>query len=38
MLENDGINPAIPTEFSREALRNDRDTQRETAIKIVKAL
>jgi carboxyl-terminal processing protease len=38
MLENDGINPAIPTELSREALRDGRDTQLETAIAVVKAL
>ena len=38
MLENDGINPATPTELSREALRDGRDTQLETAIEAVKAL
>jgi C-terminal processing protease CtpA/Prc len=38
MLESDGINPAVPTELSREALRDGRDTQLETAIEVVKAL
>ena len=38
MLENDGINPATSTELSREALRDGRDTQLETAIEAVKTL
>jgi len=38
MLENDGISPPVPTELSREALREGRDTQLETAIEAIKAL
>lgn len=38
MLENDGINPAIPTELSREALRDGRDTQLESAVEVAKRL
>jgi C-terminal processing protease CtpA/Prc len=38
MLENDGINPTIPTELSREALRDGRDTQLETAIEAIRTL
>ena len=38
MLENDGINPAVPTELSREALRDGKDSQLETAIEVAKAL
>src|SRR5450755_71703 len=38
MLENDGITPAVSTELSREALREGRDTQLETAIDVVKGL
>jgi hypothetical protein len=38
MLENDGINPAVPTELSREALREGRDTQMERAIEVVTSL
>jgi C-terminal processing protease CtpA/Prc len=38
MLESDGINPSIPSELSRDALRDCRDTQLETAIEVVKAL
>jgi len=38
MLENDGINPAVPAELSREALREGRDTQLEKAIEVVASL
>src|SRR6516162_8307095 len=38
MLENDGINPAVPAELSREALREGRDTQLEEAIEVVASL
>jgi C-terminal processing protease CtpA/Prc len=38
MLENDGINPAAPTELSREELRDGRDMQLEKAIEVVRAL
>jgi len=37
-LENDGINPAAPTELSREELRDGRDMQLEKAIEVVRAL
>ena len=37
-LENDGIHPAVPTELSREALRDGRDTQLQAAIEVVEAL
>jgi C-terminal processing protease CtpA/Prc len=35
MLENNGINPAVPTELSREALRDGKDSQLETAVEVV---
>jgi len=38
MLENDGINRTIPIELSREALRDGRDTQLETAIEAIRTL
>jgi hypothetical protein len=38
MLENDGINPAVPAELSREALREGRDMQLEKAIEVVTSL
>ena len=38
MLENDGINPAVPAELSREALREGRDTQLERAVEVAKSL
>jgi hypothetical protein len=38
MLENDGINPSVPAELSRDGLRDGRDTQMESAIAVVKAL
>ena len=38
MLENDGITPAIPAELSREALREGRDTQLESAVEVAKSL
>jgi carboxyl-terminal processing protease len=38
MLENDGINPAVPTELSREALRDGKDSRLETAIEVVTGL
>ena len=38
MLENDGIVPKFAIELSRDALRDGRDTQLETAIEIVNAM
>jgi C-terminal processing protease CtpA/Prc len=37
-LENNGITPAFSVDFSRDALRQSRDTQLEQAIEVVKAL
>jgi C-terminal processing protease CtpA/Prc len=38
MLENNGITPGVSAEFSRDALREGRDTQLETAIEVVRNL
>ena len=38
MLENSGITPAFSIDLSRDALRQNRDTQMEQAIEVVKAL
>jgi len=38
MLENHGITPKFSTELSRDALREERDTQLETAVAVVKAM
>ena len=38
MLENNGIVPKFSVELSRDALREGRDTQLETAVAVVKAL
>jgi carboxyl-terminal processing protease len=38
MLENNGITPKFCTELSRDALREKRDTQLETAVEVVKAM
>jgi C-terminal processing protease CtpA/Prc len=38
MLENNGIVPRFAIELSRDALRDGRDTQLETAVAIVKSL
>jgi hypothetical protein len=41
MLENNGIVPKFPKfciELSRDALREGRDTQLETAVRVAKAL
>src|SRR5438093_11221896 len=38
MLENNGIVPRFSIELSRDALRDGRDTQLETAVEIAKAL
>lgn len=38
MLENNGITPKFCIELSRDALREERDTQRETAVEVVKAM
>jgi hypothetical protein len=38
MLENNGIVPRFSIELSREALKDGKDTQLETATTIVKAL
>ena len=35
MLENNGITPKFCTELSRDALREERDTQLETAVEVV---
>jgi C-terminal processing protease CtpA/Prc len=37
-LENNGITPAFSVDLSRDALRQNRDTQLEQAIEVVKAL
>ena len=38
MLENNGIAPKFSIELSREALKQGRDTQLETAVEVAKAL
>jgi carboxyl-terminal processing protease len=38
MLESNGIIPKFSVEFSRDSLREGRDTQLETAIEVTKAL
>jgi len=38
ILENDGIEPAVPVILSREALREGKDTQLEKAVEVVSAL
>jgi carboxyl-terminal processing protease len=38
MLENNGITPRFCVELSRDALREERDTQLETAVEVVKAM
>ena len=38
ILENDGIEPAVPVTLSREALREGKDTQLEKAVEIVSDL
>jgi carboxyl-terminal processing protease len=38
MLENNGITPGVSAEFSRDALREGRDTQLEKAIEVVRNL
>jgi hypothetical protein len=38
MLENNGIVPKFSIELSRDALRDGRDTQLETAIEVARAL
>jgi len=38
MLENNGITPVFSVDLSRDALRQNRDTQLEQAIEVVKAL
>lgn len=38
MLENNGIVPKFSIELSRDALKEGRDTQLETAVEVVKAL
>jgi hypothetical protein len=38
MLENNGIVPKFAVELSREALRDGRDTQLETAVGALKAM
>ena len=38
MLENNGIVPKFQVDLSRDALRDGRDTQLETAVEVVKAL
>jgi C-terminal processing protease CtpA/Prc len=38
MLENNGIVPKLSIELSRDALRDGRDTQLETAMQVTKAL
>jgi C-terminal processing protease CtpA/Prc len=38
ILENDGIEPAVPVTLSREALRGGKDTQLEKAVEVVGAL
>jgi C-terminal processing protease CtpA/Prc len=38
MLENNGIVPKFSIELSRDALKEGRDTQLETAVEVAKAL
>ncbi len=38
MLENNGITPAVSADLSRDALREDKDTQLEKAVEVVKNL
>jgi carboxyl-terminal processing protease len=38
MLENNGVAPKFCIELSRDALREQRDTQLETAVEVVKAM
>ena len=38
MLENTGITPKFCIELSRDALREERDTQLQTAVEVVKAM
>jgi C-terminal processing protease CtpA/Prc len=38
MLENNGITPKFCIELSRDALRENRDTQLETSLEVVKAM
>jgi hypothetical protein len=38
MLENNGIVPKFSIELSRDALKQGKDTQLETAIDVAKAL
>jgi carboxyl-terminal processing protease len=38
MLEGNGIGPKFPVELSRDALRDDRDTQLETAIDVAASM
>jgi carboxyl-terminal processing protease len=38
MLENNGIMPKLSVELSRDALRNKRDTQLETAVQVAQAM
>lgn len=38
MLENNGITPKFCIELSRDALRENRDTQLETSVEVVKAM
>jgi len=38
VLENNGIIPTFSVDVSRDALRNARDTQLETAIRIAKTM
>ena len=38
MLENNGIVPKFSIELARDALKDGRDTQLETAIEVVKAM
>jgi len=38
MMENNGIVPKFSIELSREALKQGRDTQLETAVDVAKAL
>jgi len=38
MLENGGITPKFSVELSRDGLREERDTQLETAVAVVKAM
>jgi hypothetical protein len=38
MLENNGMVPKFQVDLSRDALREGRDTQLETAVKIAKTM